>query len=147
MNKNLKWLIIFLVFDAVVIGGYFAYRALRPKTVDVQAAYAWVTIDEAYAPKNDVENFIKTDAGNRGALPVHIRNYGHDPKILGLFKGRKYAKPGPKTLEMLNQGLDDWMLVDIRYQTENEREVVRTVLYLFIKGAWIVGDTGILVAS
>ncbi|MBN1939380.1 MAG: hypothetical protein JW843_07330 [Candidatus Aminicenantes bacterium] len=147
MRKIPKWLVIFLAFDAVVIGGYFGYKALRPGGSDAAEAYAWVIIDQSYVPKNDVEAFIKTDADNRGALPVQIRNYGSDPKILGRFKGRKYAKPSEKTLEMLNQGLDDWMIVDIRYKAENDRDVIRTMLYLFVKGAWIVGDTGELVGS
>jgi hypothetical protein len=145
MNKNVKWLIIFLAFDAIVIGGYFGLRALRSGGAAAVKDVAWVIIDEAYVPKNDVEAFIKTDAENRGALPVHIRNYGSDPRILGRFKGKKYAKPGQKTLEMLNQGLDDYMIVDIRYKSENDREVTRTMLYLFVKGAWIVGDTGELI--
>jgi len=145
INKNVKWLIIFLAFDAIAIGGYFGFRALRSNRPAV--AFDWTVIDETYVPKNAVESFIKTDAENRGALPVHIRNYGSDPGILGRFKGKKYAKPGRRTLEMLNQGLDDWMIVDIRYKSENDREVIRTMLYLFVKGAWIVGDTGELTAS
>ena len=64
-----------------------------------------------------------------------------------MFKGKRYAKPGQKTLEMLNQGMDGWMLVDIRYQSEGEREVIRTVLYLSIKGVWVVGDTGTLIGD
>lgn len=146
MSKTVKWLMIFLAFDAIVIGGYFAYRALRSGG-DGGEAFAWVIVDESYAPKNDVEAFIKTDAENRGALPVQIRNYGSDRKVLGRFRGKKYAKANEQTLEMLNQGLDDWMIVDIRYKSENDREVTRTMLYLFVKGAWIVGDTGELTGS
>lgn len=48
---------------------------------------------------------------------------------------------------MLNPGLDDWMLVDIRYKSESEREIIRTILYLSIRGVWKVGDSGTLVAS
>ncbi len=145
MSKPVKLLILFLVFDMIAIGVYFGYRTIRSQKGGAGGGVAWATIDEAYVPKNDVEAFIKTDAENRGALPVHIRNYGSDPKVLGRFKGKKYAKPGQKTLEMLNQGLDDYMIVDIRYKSENDREVTRTMLYLFVKGAWIVGDTGELI--
>lgn len=147
MGKNKKWLILFLAVDALAVAAFFGYRALRPKGGDPRDGYAWVTMDEAYVPKNDVETFIKKDAENRGAFPVHIRSYGSEAKILGMFKGKRYAKPGVKTLEMLNQGLDGWMIVDIRYQSENEREVIRTVLYLLVKGVWVVGDTGTLIAS
>jgi hypothetical protein len=147
MNKTVKWLLIFLAFDAVVIGGYLGLKALRSGRAEPADAYSWVIVDESYVPKNDVEAFIKTDAENRGALPVQIRNYGSDPGVLGRFLGKKYAKPSPRTLEMLNQGLDDWMIVDIRYKTESEREITRTMLYLFVKGAWVVGDSGDLVGT
>ena len=108
-------------------------------------AQAWVTIDETYVPRDDVEMFIKTDAENRGALPVYISNYGADKRILGRFKGRQYVKPRPNELAMLNSGLEDWMVMDIRYTSESEREIVRTVLYFKVKGVWKVGDSGLLV--
>ena len=107
----------------------------------------WVMMDESYVPKDDVEAFIKADAVNRGALPLFIRNHKSDKRALSGFKGRQYAGPSPRTLEMLNPGLDDWMLVDIRYKSESEREIVRTVLYLSIRGVWKVGDSGTLIAS
>ena len=110
-------------------------------------AYAWVTIDDAYVPQDDVETFIKTDAQNRGALPVFIRNYGSDKRVLSLFKGRRYVQPNPDVLAMLNSGLEDWKLVDIRYTAAAEREIVRTVLYFKIKGVWKVGDSGALVSA
>ncbi|MHB8055817.1 MAG: hypothetical protein ACYDH3_11285 [Candidatus Aminicenantales bacterium] len=109
------------------------------------AAYDWVTVDESYVPQDDVETFIKTDAANRGALPVYIRNYGSDKRVLNMFKGRQYAKPSPNALAMLNPGLENWKIVDIRYTGENEREIVRTVLYFKVKGVWKVGDSGTLV--
>lgn len=109
--------------------------------------YEWVMVDETFIPTNDVETFIKTDAENRGIIPVYIKNYGSNEKALNLFKGNQYARPGRNTLEMLNQGLDNWMLVDIRYKAENEREVIRTVLYLSIQGRWKVGDSGTLITS
>jgi len=148
MSKTMKGLILFLVFDAVVIAAYFGYRALRSKGgAGTDSSAEWVMMDESYVPKNDVEMFIKTDAEKRGALPLYIRNYGANKRALGQFKGRQYAGPSLKTLEMLNPGLDDWMIVDIRYKTETERELIRTVLYLSIGGVWKVGDSGTLVAS
>jgi hypothetical protein len=145
MGKASKYLILFLIFDAVIVAGYFGLKAIKGGGVSVLDAYDWVTIDEAYVPKNEVEAFIKTDAGNRGALPVYIKNYGADSKVLGRFKGKQYAQPGVNVLKMLNQGLDDWMIVEIKYQTETEREVIRTLLYLSVQKQWKVGDTGILI--
>ena len=145
MGKTAKYVILFLIFDAVVIGGYFGLRALRGGGGSVLDAYDWVTIDESYVPKNDVETYIKGDAESRGALPVFIKNYGSNEKVLRRFKGKQYAKPTVSLLNMLNQGLDDWMLVAIRYTNENEREVNRTVLYLFVRKQWKVGDSGTLI--
>jgi len=145
MGKAVKVLILFLIFDALVIGAYFGFKALKGGGGSVLDAYAWVTIDEAYVPKNEVEAFIQTDAENRGALPVYIKNYGANAKVLGRFKGKQYAQPGVNVLNMLNRGLDDWMIVEIKYQTETEREVIRTLLYLYIQKQWKVGDTGTLI--
>jgi hypothetical protein len=145
MGKASKYLILFLIFDAVIVAGYFGLKAIKGGRVSVLDAYDWVTIDEAYVPKNEVEAFIKTDAENRGALPVYIKKYGANTKVLGLFKGKQYAQPSLNTLKMLNRGLDDWMIVEIKYQTEAEREVIRTLLYLFVQKQWKVGDTGTLI--
>ncbi|MCX6566426.1 MAG: hypothetical protein NTW38_08405 [Candidatus Aminicenantes bacterium] len=147
MGGNKNSFIFSLMFVAALIAGMSACSSPTGKKGSGPEAYDWVLMDESYVPKNDVETFIKTDAENRGALPLYIRNYGSDKQVLGLFKGRQYAGPSPNTLEMLNQGLDDWMLVDIKYKTENEREVVRTVLYFSIRGVWKVGDSGALVTA
>ena len=141
MSKNKKALIAFLVFDVIVVAAFLGYRALQTKG-DPRDPYAWVAIDESYVPKNDVETFIKTDAETRDALPVFIRNYGADQKILKRFKGKQFARPSVNVLNMFFKGLDDWMIVDIKYKTETEREVVRTVLYIFQNKQWKVGDTG-----
>jgi hypothetical protein len=45
---------------------------------------------------------------------------------------------------MFFKGLDDWMIVDIKYKTETEHEVQRTMLYIFENKQWKVGDTGSL---
>ena len=144
MNKTVKFLIYFLIFDAVVGGGYFAYRALKGGGGMDLAAVDWVTIDEAYAPKDAVEEFIKNDAQMRDALPVFIKNYGHDPKVLAKFKGKQFARPSAAVLGMYFKGLDDWKIVDIKYKTETEREALRTMLYVFENKLWKVGDTGAL---
>jgi hypothetical protein len=145
MGKAAKYLVLFLIFDAVVVAGYFGFKAIKGGGGSVLDAYDWVTIDEAYVPKNEVEAFIKTDAENRGALPVYIKNYGPNAKVLGRFKGKQYAQPSVNVLNMLNRGLDDWMIVEIKYQTETEREVIRTLLYLYVQKQWKVGDTGTLI--
>jgi hypothetical protein len=145
MSKTVKYIVAFLIFDAVVIGAYFGYRVLsRGGKVDL-GAVPWVTVDEAFEPRNEVEAFIKTDAENRGALPVFIRNHGDEEKILKRFKGRELARPSASVLAMFFKGLDDWMLVDIKYKAENDRDVIRTVLYVFANKQWKVGDTGSLI--
>lgn len=127
------------------LAGGAACRGSGGSGADAPDAYSWVKIDDAYVPRDDVESFIMTDALNREALPVYIRNYGSDKRILGLFKGRKYVQPSFNALAMLNPGLDDWKIVDIRYTTETEREIFRTVLYFKAGGVWKVGDSGTLV--
>jgi hypothetical protein len=147
MGGNKNSFVFYLIIAAAILTGGSACSSSPGKKGSGPDAYDWVMMDESYVPKNDVETYLKKDAENRGALPVYIRNYGSDKQVLSLFKGRQYAGPSPNTLEMLNQGLDDWMLVDIKYKTENEREVVRTVLYFSIRGVWKVGDSGVLVPS
>ena len=107
-------------------------------------AVPWVTIDESYAPKNAVEEFIKNDAQVRGALPIEIRSYGRAAKVLGRFKGRQFAQPTENVLNMFFKGLTDWMVVDIKYKNGSERDVQRTILYVLAGGRWTVGDTGTL---
>jgi hypothetical protein len=145
MSKTVKVLVYFLVFDAVVAGAYFGYKALAGGGGggDLEAV-PWVTVDASYQPRNDVEAFIKTDAENREALPVEIRNYGANEKVLKRFKGKQLARPSASVLEMFFKGLDDWMIVAIKYKAEKEREVVRTVLYVFQNKQWKVGDSGSL---
>jgi hypothetical protein len=142
MSRTVRYLMYFLIFDAVVIGAYLGLKALRGGGSSALDAYSWVTIDENYQPKNDVESFIKNDAEVRGALPVFIKNYGHDAKALKRFKGKQFAEPSEHVLSLFFKGLDDWMLVEIKYQTGAEREVVRAVLYVFSEKQWKVGDTG-----
>jgi hypothetical protein len=143
VSKSVKYLLYFLAFDALVAAAWFGLKALKGGAGGA-AAVDWVTIDESYAPKNAVEEFIKNDAEVRGALPVEIRNYGRDKKVLGRFKGRQFAQPTENVLNMFFKGLDDWMVVDIKYKNDKERDVQRTVLYIFAAKQWTVGDTGSL---
>ena len=141
MTRFAKYLLLFLLFDALVIGGYLLLKGKAGGGAD---AYQWTTIDEAYAPRDAVEEFIKADAANRGVLPVFIKNYGRDAKMLKRFKGRQFAEPTENVLNMFFKGLDDWMLVDIKIKGENEREAIRTMLYIFANAQWKVGDSGTL---
>jgi hypothetical protein len=73
-----------------------------------------------------------------------IRDHGQDAKVLRRFKGKQFAQPSPKVLALFFKGLDDWMIVDIRYKAENGLEATRTVLYVLDAGQWKVGDSGLL---
>jgi hypothetical protein len=139
MNKAIRSLMCVLLFGVVAAGGFHACKSEK-----AGSGIDWVTVDAAYAPKDAVVEFIKNDAQARGALPVYIKNYGHDPKVLAKFKGKQFATPNPNVLGMFFKGLDDWMIVDIKYKNENEREVRRTMLYVFENKQWKVGDTGSL---
>jgi hypothetical protein len=144
MNKTVRYLIYFLIFGALVVAGYFGYKALKGSVESAASSYHWVTIDENYAPQNAVEEFIKNDAAVRGAFPVEIKNYGHNAKILKKFKSRQFAMPSENVLNMFFKNLDDWMLVDIKYKNKKNQEVQRTVLYIFANKQWTVGDSGSL---
>ena len=143
MSKAVRYFLYFLVFDVIVVASYFGVKALKGGGGPA-AVVEWVTIDESYVPKNTVEEFIKADAEVRGGLPVSLRNYGRDKKVLARFKGRQFAQPTENVLSLFFKGLDDWMVVDIKYKNENERDVQRTILYIFAAKQWTVGDTGSL---
>ena len=106
--------------------------------------YEWTTIDEAYTPKNYIEEFIKYDSEHKGLFPVNIRNYGKDASVLRRFRGSNFARPNEAALKMAFPGLEDWMLIDLKYKNEKEQEVQRTVLYVLTEGSWRVGDSGSL---
>jgi hypothetical protein len=109
---------------------------------DAAEAYAWVAVDESYAPRNSIEEFIKSDAAEKDLLPVYMRNYGKNASVLKKFRGATFAGANPTVLEMTFKGLEDWMLVDLRYKNEKERDVQRTVLYVEINNEWKVADSG-----
>ncbi len=145
MNKLVKILLIFLVVDAVVIGGYFGYKALSgKKEASPSAAYEWILIDESYYPKDFIEEFIKSDAEEKGSLPVFLKNYGRDTKVLKKFRGKNFAGAGESQLKLQYRNLEDWQLIELKFTAESGRESQRAVLYVQEYGQWKVGDNGII---
>jgi hypothetical protein len=143
MNKTLKIIIIFLAFDALALGAYFGLRALNAgRGRAPQDEYEWTTVDEAYQPRDAIETFIKEDAQAKSGLPLRMRNFGRNDAVLRRFKGSSFARPKGTVLEMTYPGLEDWKLVDLWYAAAEGREVKRTVLYVMLKGAWKVADSG-----
>ncbi len=143
MNKLVKILLIFLIVDAVVFGGYFGYKALVGKRdASPSASYDWTRIDEYYYPKDYIEGFIKSDAEEKGMLPVFLKNYGRDTKILKKFRGKNFAGAGESQLKLKYRNLDDWQLVELKFTTESGRETQRAILYVQENGEWKVGDNG-----
>jgi hypothetical protein len=144
MSKTARIIFIFLLFDLAVVGLYFGYKAFTHGPTSATDDYPWVTIDQNYAPKDAIEEFIKTDSSARNLLPVYIKNYGHDKSILRRFKGTRFAGPNPGLLDMFFKGLRDWILVDLKYKNEKKHDVQRTILYVDVEGTWKVGDNGTL---
>ncbi|MGD2294273.1 MAG: hypothetical protein PVF22_00380 [Candidatus Aminicenantes bacterium] len=108
------------------------------------SGYEWVTVDEDYIPQDYVEEFIKNDSAKKGLLPVQIINYGSDKAVLRRFKGKNFARPTEAQLKMMYKGLGEWKLIDLKYSREDEREIQRTILYVYVNGDWMVGDSGSL---
>ncbi len=142
MSRTIRSLLLSVFSLAVVLGGYFLIRSMGGGHAAEEKP--WTVVDEAYVPRGAVEEFIKADAERQGVLPVQIRNYGRDAKVLVRFRGKQFARPTENVLSMFFKSLDDWTVVDIRYKTESEREAQRTILYVFAGGQWKVGDTGTL---
>jgi hypothetical protein len=142
MNKTVRIVIYFLIFDAVVIAGYFGLRSLRARGPSGSEKYEWVTIDANYTPKDYIEEYIKTDSEAKGTFPVYLRNYGKDPSVLKKFKGSNFAGPSEAVLNMSYKGMEDWKLVEVKYTNEKKKEVRRTILYVMFGGTWRVGDSG-----
>jgi hypothetical protein len=142
MSKALKIVLIILAFVAVVAAAYFGYQTLAGKGKSPEEEYPWVTVDENYQPANSIEAFIKADAAGKRLLPVYLRNYGRNVSVLKRFRGAHFAKANEAVLEMAYRGMRDWMLVDLKYKNEKEREVQRTILYVEIGGQWTVADGG-----
>jgi hypothetical protein len=62
--------------------------------------------------------------------------------MLRKFVGSQFARPTEAQLRMMYPGMEDWQLVDLKYTTEGGREIVQTILYIYIDGNWRVGDRG-----
>lgn len=104
--------------------------------------FQWIEIDESYMPQNYIEQYIKNDAEQRGLFPVFVRNFGKDRSALARFRGANFARPNEAALNLAFPGLEDWMLVGIKFKTEKGIEATRTVLYVKVEGNWRVGDSG-----
>jgi hypothetical protein len=141
MNKLTRILCIFLLYGAFAIGGQIACKGKG----SVSSGYNWVTVDKNYNPQNTIEEFLRDDAAAKGYLPVYIKNYGKNKKILRQFKGQRFAQPNNETvLKMVFNGMEDWMIVDLKYKNEKEQEIKRTLLYINVRGKWMLGDAGTL---
>ncbi len=122
----------------LLIPGYFLSCQRTPRSEE----YQWVTIDENYIPQNFIEEFIKADSEEKNIFPVFIKNYDQDREVLRQFRGSSLARPNEAALKMTFPGLEDWMLVDLKYENERGQEVLRTILYVQVEGKWKVGDSG-----
>ena len=143
MNKTLRILVLVLVLAAVIVAAYLAVKMLGGRARHEPAeAYEWLTVDEDYVPRNSIEEFILADADQKGLLPIYLRNYGRNPAVLRKFRGARFVGANESVLQMSFQGLDDWMLVDLKYQNEQGRDIQRTILYVEVRGQWQVGDSG-----
>jgi len=145
MSRAAKSVGIVFVIVSVCAAFYFSIKALtRPGGKSRADDYPWITVDETYTPGNSIEAFIKDDAVAKGLLPVYLRNYGKNAAILKKFRGTNFAGANEAVLAMVFPGLDDWLLLDLRYKNEKERDVARTVLYVQVRGQWKVADSGSL---
>jgi len=144
MTNSLRLVVIVTIALAVIlIGGYYIYNAFLGKpSRSSEPDYEWTVMDEYYTPKNLIEEYIMNDAEARDIFPVSIINYGNDQSVLRRFRGSRFAGPTEAQLKMMFKGLEDWKLVDIKYQDDKEREIKRTVLYVYMNGDWSVGDGG-----
>ncbi len=122
----------------LIIPGCFLSCQRTPRSEE----YQWTTIDESYVPKNFIEEFIKADSAEKNLFPVYLKNYGQDREVLRQFRGSSLARPNEAALKMTFSGLEDWMLVDLKYENEKGQEVLRTILYVKVEGKWKVSDSG-----
>jgi hypothetical protein len=136
-------ILVFAIMALVLLVGYFLYTSFFLKAKPKYAQeFEWTVIDEYYTPQDLVEDFIKQDAIARNNLPINIINYGDDQSVLRRFRGKRFAGPSEAQLSMMFSGMEEWKLVEIMYKTEKDQEVKRTVLYIYVNGEWIVGDSG-----
>jgi len=145
MSKALKIIIIIIIIDLVVLGGYFGLKLLSSKKSQSDTnEYEWVRVDEYYSPKDYIEEYILKDSQAKELLPVFIKNYGQDKKVLNRFRRKNFVSPSVAQMKLKFRSLADWQLIDLKYTDENEREIKRTILYVQENGSWKVVDFGIL---
>ena len=132
-----RFVLVCLVLGLIVLACFSSCQR-TPRSEE----YQWITIDENYIPKNFIEEFIKADSEEKNLFPVYLKNYGQDKDVLRQFRGSSLAKPNEAALKMTFPGLKDWMLIDLKYENEKGREILRTILYVQIDGKWKVGDSG-----
>lgn len=144
----MKIIVVIIIVDLVVFGGYFAYKLFfKGDSKDTEEVFEWVTIDESYNPEDVLEEYIQNESAAQGVLPVSIKNYGKNKNILKKFKGTKLAGSNEFNLKMVYPDMEDWKLIELKYKDKHDREVHRTILYIYTNGEWIVGDNGSLMNS
>ena len=143
MSKPLRFLVIFLIFDAVVVAAYFGFKALgKGRAAGPTAGIDWVTMDASYQPATELEQVIKTDYEEKELLPLQFRNFGRNTAVLKRFRGSKMVGAGVTVLEMTFKGLEDWSIVEVWFKGEEGREIRRTILYVLTANDWKAGDSG-----
>jgi len=143
MSKTIKIIIIILVVDLVIVGGYLGYKLLSSKNeASAKVVYEWIQVDEYYTPKDYIEEYIMKDSESQGLLPIFMKNYGRDKKMLKKFRGRNFAGPREGQLKFKYRGMQDWQLMELKFTKEREREIKRAILYIQENGEWKVGDSG-----
>ena len=143
--NNLKRISILSFVCAAVFLSFCACKKNPSDEANIDiSAYEWVTIDEFYIPEDYVEEFIKSDSAEKGLLPVQIKNYGSNATVLRKFKGNNFAGPSEAEIKMMYNGLGEWKLIDLKYKNKENKEIQRTILYVYINGVWMIGDGGSL---
>ncbi len=136
------------ILSFVFVAFFLSFFACKKNTSDEikldSSAYEWVTIDEFYVPEDYIEEFIKNDSAENGRLPVQIKNYGNNTTVLRKFKGKNFAGPTEAQVKMMYNGLGEWKLIDLKYKNKEEKDIQRTILYVYVNGDWMVGDSGVL---
>ena len=144
MNKFKCKRILSFACVVIILGFLACKKSPSDEASKDMADYEWVTIDEFYIPEDYVEEFIKNDSAEKGLLPVQIKNYGSDTAVLRKFKGKNFAGPSEGEVKMMYKGLGEWKLIDLKYQNKQKKEIQRTILYVYVNGDWMVGDSGTL---
>ena len=143
--KKVKCISILSFVCVALILSFLACKKNSTEDVNIDGLpYDWVTIDEYYVPEDYVEEFIKNDSAEKGLLPVQIKNYGSNTTVLRKFRGKNFAGPTEAQVNMMYKGLGEWKLIDLKYKNKEKKEIQRTILYVYVNGDWIVGDSGVL---